>query len=40
MCGPRFGAMKITQDVHDYARQHELPEEDAIAVGMAGKAGE
>jgi phosphomethylpyrimidine synthase len=40
MCGPRFCAMKITQDVRDYARQHDLLEEEAIAAGMADKAGE
>jgi phosphomethylpyrimidine synthase len=40
MCGPRFCAMKITQDVRDYARQHGLSEQEAIAVGMADKADE
>ncbi|TAK67273.1 MAG: phosphomethylpyrimidine synthase ThiC [Dehalococcoidia bacterium] len=40
MCGPHFCAMKITQDVRDYARAHELPEDDVIAVGMSEKARE
>jgi phosphomethylpyrimidine synthase len=40
MCGPKFCAMKITQDVRDYARQHELPDDEAIAAGLAGKATE
>jgi phosphomethylpyrimidine synthase len=40
MCGPHFCAMKITQDVREYARTHALPEEDVIAVGMSEKARE
>ena len=32
--------MKITQDVRDYAREHGLAEEEAIAAGLAGKAEE
>jgi phosphomethylpyrimidine synthase len=40
MCGPKFCAMKITQDVRDYARQHGLGEDEAIAAGLAGKADE
>jgi phosphomethylpyrimidine synthase len=40
MCGPRFCAMKITPDVRDYARQHGPAEGEAIAAGMADKAGE
>jgi phosphomethylpyrimidine synthase len=40
MCGPKFCAMKITQDVRDYARQHELTDDEAITAGMAGKASE
>lgn len=40
MCGPRFCAMRITQDVRDYARQHGLPNEQALAAGMTDKSGE
>jgi phosphomethylpyrimidine synthase len=34
MCGPHFCSMKITQEVRDYAAQHGVKEEDAIARGM------
>jgi len=40
MCGPHFCAMKITQDVRDYAAAHQVPEDDVIAVGMSEKARE
>jgi phosphomethylpyrimidine synthase len=40
MCGPHFCAMKITQDVRDYARQHGVPDDQAVAAGMADKASE
>jgi phosphomethylpyrimidine synthase len=40
MCGPRFCSMRITQDVREYARQHGLRDEDALAAGMAQKARE
>jgi phosphomethylpyrimidine synthase len=40
MCGPHFCAMKITQDVRDYARDHNLPDDQAIATGMTHKAEE
>ena len=40
MCGPHFCAMKITQDVRDYAREHGLDETEAIEAGMADKASE
>ncbi len=40
MCGPHFCAMKITQDVREYARTHAVPEDDVIAVGMSEKARE
>jgi phosphomethylpyrimidine synthase len=40
MCGPKFCAMRITQDVREYARAHGLDETEAIAVGMAEKARE
>jgi phosphomethylpyrimidine synthase len=34
MCGPKFCAMKITQNVRDYATQNRLSEEQAITKGM------
>ena len=40
MCGPKFCSMKITQDVRDYAREHGVDEDAAIAEGMAEKAAE
>jgi phosphomethylpyrimidine synthase len=41
MCGPHFCSMKITQDVRDYAAEHEIENtDDALAVGMAEKAKE
>ncbi len=40
MCGPRFCAMRITQDVRDYARARGLSDGDALAAGMAEKAAE
>ncbi|MER3421080.1 MAG: phosphomethylpyrimidine synthase ThiC, partial [Chloroflexota bacterium] len=40
MCGPRFCAMRITQDVREYARQKGVDEAHAIALGLAEKAQE
>ncbi len=41
MCGPHFCSMKITQDVRDYARSHQIDEiEVAVEVGMQEKARE
>ncbi|AUB81526.1 phosphomethylpyrimidine synthase ThiC [Candidatus Thiodictyon syntrophicum] len=41
MCGPHFCAMRITQDVRDYAEKHRLDDlEIAIAEGMKEKAQE
>jgi len=40
MCGPHFCSMKITQDVREYAKQHGVEEEKALAVGMSEKAAE
>jgi phosphomethylpyrimidine synthase len=34
MCGPHFCSMKITQDVRDYARTHEVEEERALEAGL------
>ncbi|MBS0557808.1 MAG: phosphomethylpyrimidine synthase ThiC [Proteobacteria bacterium] len=38
MCGPKFCSMKITQDVRDYAKEHGVGDEQALAEGMAEKA--
>jgi phosphomethylpyrimidine synthase len=40
MCGPNFCSMKITQDVRDYAQEHGMESEEAIAEGMKAKAKE
>ena len=40
MCGPHFCSMKITQDVREYAKEQNVAEEKALAVGLAEKAKE
>jgi phosphomethylpyrimidine synthase len=40
MCGPHFCAMKITQDVRDYAASHGIDEEQALKQGMEQKGRE
>jgi phosphomethylpyrimidine synthase len=40
MCGPHFCSMKITQDVREYAKNHGLSDQDALAAGMAEKSAE
>ena len=40
MCGPHFCSMKITQDVRDFAAQHGVSDEEALAKGMEVKAVE
>jgi phosphomethylpyrimidine synthase len=41
MCGPHFCAMKITQDVRDYAREHGISDaQQALEEGMKEKAVE
>ena len=40
MCGPKFCAMEITQQVRDYAAQHGLSEDTALAKGMEEKSVE
>jgi phosphomethylpyrimidine synthase len=40
MCGPKFCAMKITQDVREYAQKKGLDPQGAITVGMVEKAQE
>ena len=40
MCGPKFCSMRISHDLRDYAAQHAVGVEDAIALGMTEKASE
>jgi phosphomethylpyrimidine synthase len=40
MCGPKFCAMKITQDVREYAEKKGIRLEEAIEVGLQEKARE
>jgi phosphomethylpyrimidine synthase len=40
MCGPHFCAMKITQDVRDYAQQKGISLDEAVQQGMQAKAVE
>jgi phosphomethylpyrimidine synthase len=40
MCGPRFCSMKISQEVRDYAAQHAIDAEAALALGLSEKAQE
>jgi phosphomethylpyrimidine synthase len=40
MCGPNFCSMKITQEVREYAEEHELNTADAIDKGMRHKSKE
>ncbi len=41
MCGPQFCAMKITQDVRDYAQQKGIDDlEQAVEIGLQEKANE
>ncbi len=40
MCGPHFCSMKITQDVRQYAAEHDLEDKTALDVGMQSKAEE
>jgi phosphomethylpyrimidine synthase len=40
MCGPHFCAMRISQDVREYAQQKGLSDDQVLAVGLAEKAQE
>jgi phosphomethylpyrimidine synthase len=40
MCGPHFCAMKITEEVRQYAAQKGLAEEQALAAGLEEKSRE
>jgi len=40
MCGPNFCSMKITQDVRQYADEHNMTENEALEKGMEEKAKE
>ncbi|AIQ13134.1 thiamine biosynthesis protein ThiC [Paenibacillus durus] len=37
MCGPKFCSMRITQDIREYAKQHNLEDSEAIERGMKEK---
>jgi len=37
MCGPKFCSMEITQQVRDYAAQHNVAESEVIQIGMEKK---
>nr|AAA68243.1 thiA [Bacillus subtilis subsp. subtilis str. 168] len=40
MCGPKFGSMRISQDIRDYAKKNDLSEAEAINKGLKEKAKE
>jgi phosphomethylpyrimidine synthase len=40
MCGPKFCSMRISQDVREYAASHQIPEEQAVSIGLSEKAAE
>jgi phosphomethylpyrimidine synthase len=40
MCGPNFCAMRITQEVRDYAAKHGVSEAEALQIGMKERAKE
>jgi phosphomethylpyrimidine synthase len=40
MCGPHFCAMKITEEVREYAAQHRVDEAQVLEVGLQEKAEE
>jgi phosphomethylpyrimidine synthase len=40
MCGPKFCSMRISQDIRNYAKEHELGTEEAIKKGLEEKADE
>ncbi len=40
MCGPRFCSMKISAELHDYAKEKGLDDAEAVEVGMQEKAAE
>jgi phosphomethylpyrimidine synthase len=40
MCGPKFCSMRISQDVRDYAREHGMSDDEALAAGMEEKSAE
>ncbi|MEC1723116.1 phosphomethylpyrimidine synthase ThiC, partial [Schinkia azotoformans] len=40
MCGPKFCSMRISQDIRNYAKDHNLETTEAIEKGMKEKATE
>ena len=39
-CGPRFGSMRITQAMRDYAPERSLNDQEAVIAGLATKGQE
>ena len=40
MCGPRFGSLRITQDVQAYVAERGLGDPEALAEGLRARATE
>ncbi|MBT2639823.1 phosphomethylpyrimidine synthase ThiC [Bacillus sp. ISL-39] len=40
MCGPKFCSMRISQDIRNYSKEHQLDTEEAIERGLVEKAEE
>ena len=40
MCGPKFCSMKITEEVRQYAREHGVPEQAGLSLGLSEKSAE
>ncbi|MDF2037000.1 phosphomethylpyrimidine synthase ThiC [Cytobacillus oceanisediminis] len=40
MCGPKFCSMRISQDIRNYAKEHQLETDEAIQKGLEEKAEE
>ncbi|MFB5663957.1 phosphomethylpyrimidine synthase ThiC [Alteribacillus sp. HJP-4] len=38
MCGPKFCSMRISQDIRNYAREHDMNTTEAVETGMKEKA--
>jgi phosphomethylpyrimidine synthase len=40
MCGPKFCSMKISQEVRDFAAEHDIVDNEVIVKGMEEKSKE
>ncbi|WP_394582017.1 phosphomethylpyrimidine synthase ThiC [Cytobacillus firmus] len=40
MCGPKFCSMRISQDIRNYAKEHQLETDEAVQKGLEEKAEE